>query len=132
MHEGIRRHVCDECGKAFISANDMKRHKDSVHEGLKPFPCEKCGKFFSTPEAVKNHVKIIHDNIKNFACDLCEKSYSQPSLLKASNLYIHSLVPIDYYYLMLSCVYFSSLIKKAFFQFSRAYFVNMSVIFNWI
>merc|ERR1712020_605955 len=31
VHEGIKNHTCDTCGKSFFSKWDMKRHVDSVH-----------------------------------------------------------------------------------------------------
>lgn len=40
IHEGIRSHTCNECGKYVVSNMDLKRHLT----GLKPFHCDQCEK----------------------------------------------------------------------------------------
>ena len=39
VHEGIRKHKCVHCGKAFGQAGKLRIHVTTVHEGLKNYKC---------------------------------------------------------------------------------------------
>ena len=49
IHEGIKDHNCDLCGKDFSSASDLKRHIKCVHEGQKDYNCTSAGNDPSGP-----------------------------------------------------------------------------------
>jgi len=56
---GIRQHICDECGKGFKTAQNLKIHK-GVHSDLRPFSCNKCDKTFKFEGSLRDHVKRVH------------------------------------------------------------------------
>ena len=55
-HQSEKKHVCDQCGKAFGKKNDLKVHKDRIHL-LKRYICPECGKSISK---IREHLKIVH------------------------------------------------------------------------
>jgi len=61
-HQNEKKHICDQCGKAFGKKNDLKIHKDRIHL-LKRYTCPECGKTISK---IREHLKTIHNvmNIK--------------------------------------------------------------------
>ena len=56
-HENEKKHVCDQCGKAFGKKNDLKVHKDRIHL-FKRYICPKCGKTISK---IREHLKTVHN-----------------------------------------------------------------------
>ena len=40
-------HNCDICQKKFAYPHLLSEHKETVHEGIKRFMCDKCGKSFA-------------------------------------------------------------------------------------
>jgi len=59
-HQSEKKHVCDQCGKAFGKKNDLKVHKDRIHL-LKRYICPECGKTISK---IREHLKTVH-NVAN-------------------------------------------------------------------
>ncbi|XP_045617437.1 zinc finger protein 107 [Procambarus clarkii] len=110
LHEGLRPHSCDECGKQFYRkfnlivhkrkhSNDRpheckichKRFKASIgvkvhmeiHSDRRPFMCENCGKVFKTRSILECH-RTIHTGETKFSCTVCGKSYRY-----RASLFIH-------------------------------------------
>lgn len=44
-HTGERKHVCEECGRGFIQATQLKKHSN-VH--VRPFKCAFCDESFKS------------------------------------------------------------------------------------
>ncbi|XP_005412722.1 PREDICTED: zinc finger protein 350 isoform X2 [Chinchilla lanigera] len=77
-----KRHVCGECGKAFIKKSWLTDHQ-IIHTGEKPHRCSLCGKAFSRKFMLTEHHRT-HTGEKPYECTECGKAF-----LKKSRLNIH-------------------------------------------
>lgn len=87
VHQNIRMHACQECGKQFHSVShlkihlkrqficdlceksyhrslDLETHKQTAHQGIRPHTCKQCGKHFTRANVLKRHLKI-HERAAN-------------------------------------------------------------------
>ncbi|XP_063544885.1 zinc finger protein 845-like [Cydia strobilella] len=55
----VRNHVCDTCGKAYMTKKTLEGHMRS-HTGERPFHCNLCSSTFSYEAALYNHNKLVH------------------------------------------------------------------------
>ena len=81
VHEGLKNHVCDLCGKRFGVVSSLLKHKRIQHEGQK-HPCDLCDKSFCEAYHLKIHISADHEGQKNFKCEFCEKSFGRPKKLR--------------------------------------------------
>lgn len=58
--------VLQGCEWAFTTASKLKRHQ-AKHTGVRKWVCDLCGKAFMRSEHLKGH-KITHSGDKPFAC----------------------------------------------------------------
>lgn len=89
LSEVIKRpelHLCDLCGKNFISATTLKNHIKA--HGNKPTDCETCGKKFSTFYGLQLHLKL-HTGERPFICEICHKGFIQKTSL-TNHMVLHS------------------------------------------
>ena len=83
IHEGQKRHKCDQCEKTFLTPGDCKRHKLSIHEGVKCEVCDICHKGFALRGNLTAHYKKVHKmapTYKEKEFTSSSSSYSRPSL----------------------------------------------------
>ncbi|XP_032593596.1 histone acetyltransferase KAT6A isoform X2 [Drosophila grimshawi] len=59
-----RPYECNECWVRFPEFKQLAMHKFTVHELIKPHTCDECGKQFGTESALKTHIKFhgVHMN----------------------------------------------------------------------
>ena len=69
VHEGIKDHDCEYCGKSFTSYGVLKNHVKTIHSDSKDFVCDICTKAFAEKGQLKAHINIVHKGIKNYKCD---------------------------------------------------------------
>ena len=66
----------------------MREHA-KTHEKREYTPCEQCGKRFVTKENLSSHLKFVHGNSKLFNCDICEFNSKYPQAIKAHKKWKH-------------------------------------------
>ena len=65
-----KRHPCTQCNRIFDHQSKLSMHIKGVHEGIRPHVCEQCGKCYKTPFEFKLHTRT-HTGEKPYACDQC-------------------------------------------------------------
>uniref|UniRef100_A0A1I7YYD3 Zinc finger protein n=1 Tax=Steinernema glaseri TaxID=37863 RepID=A0A1I7YYD3_9BILA len=70
-----KRHICDDCGKAFPYLSILESHK-RCHTGEKPFPCHFCSKKFAQKATLQVHERT-HTGERPYKCKYCEKTFAQ-------------------------------------------------------
>ena len=65
VHEGQKKHKCDQCEKSFSQIGNLKKHYNHVHKGLKNHLCDLCGQAFSEPGRLKLHINNVHLGLEN-------------------------------------------------------------------
>lgn len=87
-HAGIRKFVCELCGKAFPSNRGLQSHKISVHTDERPFVCTQCDSAFKFERNLREHSRV-HTGVKPFSCDECGKLFRHSSSLREHRM-IHT------------------------------------------
>lgn len=108
-HPGLRKFVCEECGKTFPTANQLNSHKVS-HVNEPQHKCPQCSKAFKNRRRMLVHLEVhstekyicpecglqlntrftyqrhmhVHSDVKSFKCDICSKTFKRQKTLKVS------------------------------------------------
>ncbi|KAI4471943.1 finger putative transcription factor family-related [Holotrichia oblita] len=78
---GDRPFKCDLCGKAFVQAFQLRRHR-KMHTDERRFPCDICGKTFKHYGNLNLH-KGSHTEERSHKCNVCGMGFKQEHRLKA-------------------------------------------------
>jgi KRAB domain-containing zinc finger protein len=86
LHSGIKKEICDECGKAFALHSYLVRHQMlhqkerdiqmGIVEEQERHLCSECGKVFSKAHYLSRHLER-HIRGKCYECRICGKKFSQ-------------------------------------------------------
>ncbi|XP_021959014.1 zinc finger protein with KRAB and SCAN domains 4-like [Folsomia candida] len=80
----LRTHLCNTCGKLFLTSRYLTLHIQHVHIREKKYHCDVCGKGFVRNYECKYHVKRVHgDAERTLVCETCGKTFGQLSGLRA-------------------------------------------------
>jgi len=85
-----RSYSCDECGKSFFRAGQLKHHK-KCHSDDRPFSCDVCSKSFKYRDNLNKHLRS-HNKDMYFKCEECGKTFSFKSALTKHLKRIHQIV----------------------------------------
>ena len=70
VHEGIRDHKCEKCGRTFYREREMKKHERNC-EVSSNFKCPLCNKTFGGFSYLKKHIQLVHKKMKKYECEKC-------------------------------------------------------------
>ena len=70
IHEKIRDHKCEKCGKAFYKERELEKHARNC-EILSHFKCPLCNKTFGGFSYLKKHIQLVHKKMKKYECEKC-------------------------------------------------------------
>ncbi|XP_028575874.2 uncharacterized protein LOC114592144 isoform X1 [Podarcis muralis] len=73
LQEGMGRHVCPVCERAFTRKSSLNRHL-IIHSGEKPYRCLDCGKGFNRRTNLMAH-EAVHTEEKSYQCSECGESF---------------------------------------------------------
>ncbi|KAK3754002.1 hypothetical protein QZH41_009258 [Actinostola sp. cb2023] len=83
VHAVVKKHVCDECGKAFARKDKLKRHQliHIPYPNRPVFPCPfrshtGCTSTFYREDKLKRHL-FTHSKEKPYKCDQCDKGFAR-------------------------------------------------------
>lgn len=82
-HDGLRPHVCDTCGNAYINVAGLNHHK-RTHSGqiVMNYKCTEpgCNKIYEFESELVRH-SHGHTGLKPHKCDKCDKAYTAQGAL---------------------------------------------------
>lgn len=73
VHDRIKNHACDICGRRFANSNARNDHR-RIHTGERPCVCHLCGKAFKTKASLFVHSKF-HSDVFPHPCPQCDKRF---------------------------------------------------------
>ncbi|XP_070193635.1 uncharacterized protein [Littorina saxatilis] len=64
-------HLCDQCGRAYITESGLRGHKKKVHMGCFRYRCDKCDKGFLNKTTFSRHM-LLHEDV---TCSVCGETW---------------------------------------------------------
>ncbi|XP_069945357.1 zinc finger protein 397-like [Cherax quadricarinatus] len=78
LGQEARRHLCEVCGKKFITPSDLRTHVTGVHHNVKKFVCEFCGLSFKISSVLMYH-RRLHTGERPHVCHVCGRTFMKPN-----------------------------------------------------
>ncbi|CAG4969580.1 unnamed protein product [Colias eurytheme] len=85
VSDDLKRFICDECGKKFLTKASLVSHIDFDHLKNRKYSCDKCSKVFKYKNGLKSHMLHVHENVRpprNKICDQCGRGFTSTAILK--------------------------------------------------
>ncbi|XP_048003787.1 gastrula zinc finger protein XlCGF57.1-like [Leguminivora glycinivorella] len=73
MNKHFPNHICETCGKGFLTKKRLKRHMPSHIKG--PFKCEQCDVEFNNYNSLNSHRQRKHKSVDLYACPHCPSRF---------------------------------------------------------
>ena len=84
VHEKIKPHLCNLCGRSFGCKTNLRKHIEAVHD-RKEYFCEYCTEAFKTEYLYKHHKAEVHEGKGPVKCPLCEAELKSKQTLRYGN-----------------------------------------------
>ncbi|XP_053954359.1 zinc finger protein 25 isoform X1 [Anastrepha ludens] len=81
-------YICHVCSKQFRGKNDLRRHM-LIHSDERPYKCEQCGKCYRQAVNLRNHITSAHESHRQFSCPQCPKMFALKGRLRL-HMRLHS------------------------------------------
>ncbi|KAG7298464.1 hypothetical protein JYU34_018094 [Plutella xylostella] len=73
MNRHFPNHICETCGKGFLTEKRLKRHAPSHDKG--PFECADCGAIFTNYNTCNSHRQRKHASVGLYKCPRCGERF---------------------------------------------------------
>ncbi|RVE44513.1 hypothetical protein evm_010842 [Chilo suppressalis] len=77
MNQHYPNHICEACGKGFLTEKRLKRHMPSHKTG--PFKCQVCDAEFSNYNTLNSHRQRKHSTVELYKCPHCPQIFGNLS-----------------------------------------------------
>lgn len=120
---GVKSFPCDKCSAVFAQKGQLSRHIRRVHEKLRPHACEYCGRLFGARSDRTRHVMVrftpnmlysfpSYTYWVNPSCQLILRIYPFMQTSKSSNSAIYAVALFLVYVACFSFFFYRSFIKR--------------------
>lgn len=83
-----------DCARTFVFPAHLENHANFDHSGFKPFMCEQCTKAFSSANGLVRHSREVHRKGKAYTCPICSGGLTKRCHLKRHLIKVH-LMPLN-------------------------------------
>ena len=90
IHDGIKKHKCQICNKAYRLSGELNRHVEIQHENIRNFECDICKRYFGMRAQLMSHIKTVHDKKRDFKCKECSAAFGTKGELNRHTKIIHN------------------------------------------
>ncbi|XP_059056396.1 zinc finger protein 432-like isoform X1 [Achroia grisella] len=91
MNQHFPNHICESCGKGFLTEKRLKRHMPSHKKG--PFKCDDCDTEFTNINSLGSHRQRKHGSVQLYRCPQCPERFATLSRRASHRAAAHAAPP---------------------------------------